>query len=356
MIPFILLLGISGPVHEFVYEKAPFPSAHASTILELPDGTILCAWFGGTDEGAPDVEIWLASRAPSVGGAGRWTEPRRVAGEPGVPSWNPVLALEPQGGEGGAPVVWLFAKVGTSPETWSGTWARSFDGGKTFRDGGLLPAGILGPIKNKPLLTPEGDFLCGSSVESHRAWSAWVEIIHPAKEHWSKHGPIEVPGKRKGIIQPSIIPLDAPGTYRLFARATGDIGRVCVSDSADGGKTWSDARPLALSNPDSGLDAVRLRDGRVVLAHNDLPTGRTPLVLSVSSNLGETWRRAVVLEDAPGEYSYPAVIQLANGRLAVSYTWRRERIRYACVPLDRLEATRTEDGSKSLAGSKEGES
>ena len=32
---------------EFIYETAPFPSAHASTIVELADGNLMAAWFGG---------------------------------------------------------------------------------------------------------------------------------------------------------------------------------------------------------------------------------------------------------------------------------------------------------------------
>ena len=54
---------------EFVYERAPFPEAHASTIVETPDG-LVAAWFGGTAEGRPDVGIWLSRRGPSG-----WSEP-----------------------------------------------------------------------------------------------------------------------------------------------------------------------------------------------------------------------------------------------------------------------------------------
>src|SRR5262245_37227139 len=56
---------------EFVFESAPFASAHASTVVEVkhdsaaltgppPHADLVAAWFGGTREGADDVGIWLS--------------------------------------------------------------------------------------------------------------------------------------------------------------------------------------------------------------------------------------------------------------------------------------------------------
>ncbi len=58
---------------EFIFESAPFASAHASTIVETREG-LAAAWFGGTREGASDVGIWLSRRV-----AGKWTAPVEVA-------------------------------------------------------------------------------------------------------------------------------------------------------------------------------------------------------------------------------------------------------------------------------------
>jgi predicted neuraminidase len=119
---------------------------------------------------------------------------------------------------------------------------------------------------------------------------------------------------------------------RFYARSTPTIGHVVVSDSYDNGVTWSQPRPLDVPNPNSGIDAVVLRDGRVVLVYNHTTTGRTPLNLAVSAD-GEHFRMFYALEDQPGEYSYPAIIQTTRGDLEITYTWQRKAIRHVHFPL-----------------------
>ncbi|HEU4752820.1 MAG TPA: exo-alpha-sialidase, partial [Armatimonadota bacterium] len=134
----------------FLFEQAPFPSCHASTIAELPDRSLVAAWFGGKEEGAPDVGIWLSRKTGD-----RWTAPAQVAAGDGVPCWNPVLHQLRRG-----PLL-LFYKMGPSPQTWSGLVQRSSDGGKSWSHPEMLPPGILGPIKNKPFELPDGTLVCG---------------------------------------------------------------------------------------------------------------------------------------------------------------------------------------------------
>jgi predicted neuraminidase len=91
----------------------------------------------------------------------------------------------------------------------------------------------------------------------------------------------------------------------------------------------------SLAIPDSGIDAVVLRDGRAVLVHNPSRETRTPLSLALSLN-GQTRRDSLVLEDGPGEYSCPAVIQANAGSLHVTDTWNRRRSRHVRVAPDEL--------------------
>ena len=309
---------------EFIYEQAPFPSCHASTILEVAPGQLLAAWFGGTDEGEADVAIWLTRHD------GRWSAPEKVAEAAGVPCWNPVLFRERATGE-----VTLFYKAGPSPQSWSGFYRRSGDGGATFGDSYLLPAGLLGPIKNKPVQLDDGAILAPSSVESYQAWGCWMERSTDGGRTWTKHGPISHPDHPHGVIQPAIL-RRADGSLLALMRSRG-VGQVCSSESRDSGLTWSPAATVEmLPNPNSGIDAVPMADGRQALVGNPTHLARTPLTLSLSEDDGVTWHIAKVLEDAPGEYSYPAIIQSVDGTLHITYTWRRERIRHQWFGLEEL--------------------
>lgn len=318
-----LPVAAGGPVRAagpgFIFEQAPFPSCHASTLVEVDGGGLLAAWFGGTRERAPDVCIWSARFDGRI-----WSPITKVAEEPGIPTWNPVLWRE----KGGALI--LFYRAGPSPETWSTFVKRSRDGGRTWSEAELLPAGVLGPIKNKPIAGAGGEIVAGSSVESYRAWTSWVEISPDGGRTWSKHGPIVVPGVPEGNIQPSLWRC-TDGRLRMVVRTTQAVGRVGMAESSDDGRTWSAVKPTSLPHPNAGLDAVKLADGRVLLVYNHTPKGRTPLNLALSTDDGDTWQLRRALEDGPGEYSYPAVIQARDGQVHVTYTWRRERIKHVVL-------------------------
>ena len=305
-------------VSNFVFREAPFASCHASTIVEAGEGHFLCAWFAGTREGQPDVGIWLAE-----GDGSTWSEPRQVASDPEQPCWNPAL-FRTRDGE-----VLLFYKAGPNPSNWSGVLKRSHDEGQTWGEPEWLPAGILGPIKNKPAQLPSGEIICGSSVESYRLWGCWCEITPDAGRTWSKHGPINVPGHPYGIIQPAVVPL-SDTTIRFLCRSR-SMKRVVSSISHDAGRTWSEAARTDLPHPGSGIDAVALRDGRVALIYNHTELARHPIHLAFSSDGGESWAPPLTLEDLDGELSYPAIIEASDGRLHMTYTWRRERIRHVIV-------------------------
>ena len=323
----------AGIAQEFIFTTASFPSSHASTVVQLKSGDLMAAWFGGTAEGKPDVAIWGATRT-----AQGWSKPRELVRELNIPCWNPVLFYSEDGR------LWLYYKFGPNPSSWTGARRWSADNGRTWSAIEHLPAGILGPVREKPLVEVNGHIVSGSSVESYHAWAAWIERSTDDGKTWVKHGPVVGPpvatpanaDGTNGIIQPVLIEIK-PGHLRLYARATENIGHIVTADSADDGETWSATHALALLNPNSGIDAVKLRDGRVVMIYNDTSHGRTPLNLAISKD-GEHFRNFATLESAPGEYSYPALIQQRNGSLAATYTWQRTRIRFAQIPLSAVPA------------------
>lgn len=303
---------------EFIYTEAPFPSCHASTIAETSDG-LVAAWFGGTAERNPDVGIWVARR-DSQG----WSKPVEVANgkqDDGkrLPCWNPVLFQTEKG-----PLL-LFYKVGPSPRTWWGMRMTSTDGGRTWSTPKRLPDGNLGPIKNKPVRLSDGTLLCPSSTEDH-GWRVHLERTSDDGATWTRTAP-PGDGKTFGVIQPSV--LFHPGN-RLQILCRSQQRRIVESWSEDGGTTWGPLAATSLPNPDSGIDAVTLKDGRALLIYNHTRRGRSPLNVALSDD-GKVWKAGPVLETEPGEYSYPAVIQASDGRVHVTYTWKRQRVKHVVL-------------------------
>jgi len=341
------------PARKLIFQpgSVPFASSHASTLVELKGGMLMAAWFGGTGEGNPDVAIW-GSRASS-GESPAWSAPMELAREPGVPCWNPVLFHTKDGR------LWLYYKFGPSPGTWTAARKYSDDEGKSWSPAEHLPAGLTGPVRAKPLVLPDGAIVSGSSTETYHSWAVWIERSIDNGKTWTRTGPIVPPAdaikpdasrdrsgssshtsgsqewnQTTGIIQPSVVSLG--GTHlRFYARSTANIARITVADSFDNGVTWTGARAIDVPNPNSGIDAVALKDGRVLLIFNNTTTGRTPMNLAVSED-GEHFRVFDTLEDGPGEYSYPAMIQGSNGDLYIAYTWNRKSICFVRVPLTRI--------------------
>ncbi|GGH60453.1 alpha-L-rhamnosidase [Filimonas zeae] len=322
-------------VDEFIFNRAPFPESHASTIAETPAGLIV-SWFGGTKEANKDVEIYV-SRLDK--GKTMWTTPVSVANgvqndSVRVSSYNPVLYQVP-GGD-----LLLFYKLGAKVSSWKGWMMRSKDHGITWGKPEALPEGILGPIKNKPVQV--GDVLiCPSSTEGN-GWKVHFEMTKDEGRTWTKTEPIN-DGKTIQAIQPSILEY-ADGRLQILCRTQSrNVGEAW---SSDGGKTWSAMTLSGLPNNNSGTDAVSLKDGRQLIVYNhvkpapELPRGkggRTPLNVALSKD-GKTWYASLLLEDSPvSQYSYPSVIQGADGMIHIVYTWRRERVKYVKVDPAQLE-------------------
>jgi predicted neuraminidase len=303
---------------EFIYETAPFPSCHASTLVETM-GHIVAAWFGGKGEGNSDVGIWLSHLESS-----RWSAPVEVAN--GIqhkakryPCWNPAL-FQPRNG----PLL-LFYKVGPTPSKWWGMLMTSIDGGKTWSQPCRLPEDVLGPIKDKPIQLPNGDLLCGSSTE-HDGWKVHMEWTRDLGRTWELSAPLgDV--SQFGVIQPTIL-IHPDDTLQVLCRSR--QARIVESWSHDNGKTWNPMSATPLPNPNSGIDAVTLRNGSHLLVYNHTTRSRSPLNIAVSRD-GKIWQAALVLENQPGEYSYPAVIQTADGLVHSTYTWHRKRIRHVVI-------------------------
>jgi len=304
-------------VEEFLFESPPFASCHASTLTQTASGKLLCAYFAGSSEGEKDVGIWLSVQTETG-----WSPPRLIAKEENVPYWNPVLFTLPSG------EILLFYKVGPHPTSWSGVLKRSKDEGKSWSLPEELPAGVIGPVKNKPLLLNGKTLVCGSSIESWHRWGCWIDFSSDEGRTWSKSEPINLKGNLFGIIQPTLFST-LEGKLHLLARSY-KIGFICTATSEDGGKTWSEATSTNLPNPNAGIDAVQLHNGQILLAYNHSSENRFPLNLALSQD-GIRWQPFLTLEDTPGEYSYPAIIQTEDHFIHITYTFNRTRIKHVTI-------------------------
>lgn len=305
---------------EFIAQEPPTPTSHASTIVESKDD-LIAAWFGGSKERAPDVSIWAARNT----GSG-WGEPVEIAN--GVhddirvryPCWNPVL-FRPKNG----PLI-LFYKEGPSPSSWWGLVKISEDNGQTWTRPKKLFQGIYGPIRNKPIELPNGTILCGSSTEDN-GWRVHIERTKNVMREWYRTDALNS-SMEYGAIQPTLLPWE-DGSIQMLCRTKN--GSIVQSFSYDKGTTWSRLRATELPNPNSGVDAVVLRDNQAVLIYNHSDNDRGILNAAVSTD-GRRWQAAVVLENEPGaEFSYPAVIQTADKMVHVTYTWKRKGIKHVVL-------------------------
>lgn len=314
---------------EYIFETDKyFNACHASTVLCLPDGDILAAWFAGTREGNDDVRIWYSKMHNK-----KWSEPQCLLTDMALPHWNPVLFLRNDG------TVRLFFKTGKKISHWITYFCDSADNGENWTEAKILvegdTSGGRGPVKNKCLRTSSGMLLAPASTEQ-KGWKCFIDISEDDGNTWTKAPHIVRPNKKPAglvnMIQPT---LWESNDGLLHALMRSNKGFVYYSQSADGVK-WSKAKKTDIPNNNSGLDCVKADDGNIYLVCN--PVGenwgdRSPLVLMRSEDNGKTFSVAEVLEERKGgEFSYPAIITEKN-MLHITYTYDRKNIVYCSVRL-----------------------
>ena len=337
VIPDVATVGKGGYVSgTLIYplEGRQTPECHASTIVETSDG-LVAAWFGGKHERNTDVGIWVSCFRD-----GRWSKPSELfdgseGEEKEFPCWNPVL-FQPKVGP-----LMLFYKVGPSPSSWWGMLSTSQDNGNTWSNPRRLGTddklgdpnkNLLGPVKNKPIQLADGTILCPTSSE-HQGWRVHFELTRDHGNTWEVVGPIHDASKFNAI-QPSILTHE-DGQLQILCRTREKV--VAASWSKDQGKTWSSLVATHLPNPNSGTDAVTLKDGRQLLVYNHSTrtlskNGRQILNVAISQN-GKDWSPVLTLENEKNRagYSYPAVIQTNDGLVHVTYTWRRLGVKHVVL-------------------------
>ncbi|MEU1180122.1 exo-alpha-sialidase [Streptomyces sp. NPDC005820] len=371
------------PARREAFLPAPAVQNHAANLALLPDGDLACVWFGGTQEGVSDIRVWL-SRLD--GATDRWSDPVPLSDDDARSEQNPVLFTAPHG------EVWLLhtAQRAGHQDTAEVRLRVSTDSARTWSPPRtLFPADDTGGVfVRQPVVVLESGrlllpvFRCVSVPG--RAWSgdhdtSSVMISDDAGRTWRER---PVPDS-EGAVHMNIQALADGTLLALFRSRRAD--HVLLSRSSDAGETWTPPRPTALPNNNSSLQYVRLADGRLALVHNHSsaadatarrlslydeidddglatapsappqdPPGsafwgapRAPMTLSLSPDDGTTWPVTRDLETGDGhcltnnsrdrlnrEFSYPSILQTADGTLHLAYTYWRQTIKYVRVRPD----------------------
>jgi predicted neuraminidase len=326
---------------EFLSPDIAHFDCHSSSIIETADGQYCAVWKGGPGAGKSNIDIpekvgiWSALYE-----GGHWSDPQEIVSSPTSVCWTPVLCKNSLG------ELLLFYRMGPEPRRLVSFVKRSTDLGVGWSQGEILPAGIVGPTKNKPVITHLGALISPSSVEvgapqdEFKATSCWIEVSEDNGHHWKKVGPLELPTRKFGVIEPALF-FDTQGNLRMMCRdranKIGEMGYIWMAVSEDQGMNWSEFKQTSLPNPDSGIDVVDLGGGKLILIYNHSHTNRSPLNLAVSLDGGDTWSQPFVLDKA-GEF--PSGTLSSDGLVHITYAFAnangaQRRIKHVVIdPID----------------------
>ena len=361
---------------QLICKTLPTAMCHGSCLMALPNGSLLCVWFGGSREGAADTEIYYSLVQPrysfnkeKVRGSVRehihdghvqetisvscdWTEPVCITAMPEA-CWNPVLLVQHEH-------VLLFFKTGNKIADWKTmVMVSRADPIYWGHPRPLVPGdstGGRGPVRAKPIILPSGRICAGGSVE-RGDWHSFCDYSDNYGITWNRTAllslnllnlnllmaeeegtealpdPASLPAvspqslNGRGVIQPVI--WQDKGRLHMYMRST--EGYIYSSVSDDEGKHWTEPQPTELYNNNSGFDVIRTPGGRLFMACNPVKGNwgaRTPLALFMGREDGSRWEMFLRLEKGKGEFSYPSLTYTFHG-LWVSYTYNRENIAVA---------------------------
>ena len=338
----------------------PTPSAHASSIAVMQDGSLRVAWFGGEREGARDVAIHMAqyeSRNGEVRPVRISTEATEGAPATTQEGWVSLTRERLQTLTSrvirklGNPVLWVDGAgrlhmhvVSVSYGGWSGSAINqlvSEDGGHTWTSARRL---ILSPlfnlstlVRNQPIMMEDGTLGLPAYHELIQTWGVWTHLTTDGRVLQST----AMKRYEGGWLQPAVAALSPTEACAVLRSATTRTKRVGHAVSSNGGVSWSERTALDVPNPNASVAMIRLMDGSLLMAANPLESGRNVLQLFRSKDGGQTWVASRTIErsaDTGAEFSYPFLVQGPDGSVHLSYTWLRKGIRLCTFTPEWLDA------------------
>ena len=319
---------------EEIFASLPeLPSCHASSILALPGGDLLVAFYAGSVEKAADVSILLCRYTAA---SGRWSHPEVVVDVPEKSLGNPLLHRDRAG------TVWLYYLVmqGNKWHQCTIRSVRSVDGGDAWGGDVVFRSTPGWTTRNNLIGLADGEYLFPLS-DNVAGCSVFLRSVEGGSS-WQELGRIVTEPKNE---QPAVVQR-SDGSLLAFMRRGGKGGTCWESQSHDGGRTWTLAVPGPFRNPNSAMAMIRLASGSLVVAYNDSHDyrRRTPLRVALSPDEGRSWPYVRTLEDRSGaftylttrldnsdsiEFSYPALAQDDAGIIHATYTNCRVNIKHA---------------------------
>jgi len=287
------------------------------SVASTPKGRLFAAWYsGGTGEPSPDQYNLLIK---SDDGGKTWTDPLLVVDslqESRIRAIDIQLWLDPE------KRLWLF-------------WTQRDDKIKDKEPGHLSVFAIVcenpdaaalswseprylseGFLRCQPTALSDGRYvLCAYDWLSNRY--SYSESLDKGSTWLRRSGG----AKLKTDFDETMVFERRDKSLWMLARAIG--GEIGESVSCDGGKTWSDGRPSAISAPNSRFFIGRLPSGRTLLVHNANPGKRKDMTASLSEDDGKTWTASLLLDSDDG-VSYPDVSFAPDGSIYVVYDHGRQ--------------------------------
>jgi predicted neuraminidase/peroxiredoxin len=322
---------------ELVFSEIPGAAVHhCSTIAEAPNGDLLCLWYGGSFESADDQALFLSRLKKSDRS---WTAPTPLIQNPDMPPGNAILFRDPKDR------LWIvWGRMEGSRPTRRGTgWGHcrllvrsSTDGGLTWSADREWPDTLGWLPRNAPIALKDGSFVLPMSIDTKTESGSVLARLNADGATWSRVGGLFDHGEQMTLVQRNDGILLAYGRNKPF---------IVASESHDAGATWSKTVPTTLKCPGSAICMIRLKSGRLLVAHNDNDgEDRATLAIHQSEDEGRTWKDEKILEMEPdkerGEYSYPCLLQTSDGMIHITYTCRRYSIKHVAFNegwLTRLE-------------------
>jgi len=309
------------------YFAPPFISNHASFIEYVQGtGSLIAGWFSGTGEGQSGVSIVKSVLPPN---GTQWPNATVISQKIGYSNQNPVFYCNSSN------EVYAFhtSQPAVGGEDNSTFWTlKSTDGGATFSAPQLLfpQNGIWD--RNRIIPSLSNDWLYPMYYSAPGTDSSFL-FIKPASLPVTQNSFINIALPNTSyLIQPTIVRL-FPGQPFLRAYYRDEQQKnIFTAVSLDDGKSWTDAEPTVLPNNNSGINAYTLLSGNIALIYNPMTSGRNILAISLSLDHGVTWKYTrLLVNQTSGEYSYPSMLQTADGNIHITYTYLRETIQYTQI-------------------------